>query len=130
MSWEGILALVASGVTLVGLLLSYLGSSRANKTNEKKQASESQLAALTQNLELTRYIDQRVEEKVAPIREQLARQQTIYTTMKNTVGKVWQRIAAQWPAGHPVPELDPADIEGIEDTIPTQWLPGGAPKRA
>lgn len=126
-----IVAIVSAGVTLVGVVLVYVNSRRANKTNEKKASSETHNATFALSFEMMQYIDKRVEEKVAPIRDKLEKQERRETTRTNAFMNLLRSIAAQWPREHPGPVLDPADIEAIEDTIPPHWLPeGGTPKRS
>jgi predicted RNase H-like nuclease (RuvC/YqgF family) len=44
-----------------------------------------------------------------------------YTRKMSAVARILRAIADQWPSAHG-PNLDPRDIEEIEDTIPVQWI--------
>jgi hypothetical protein len=124
-------ALATAGVSLLAAVLVYVNSRRANRTNEKKAAAEDHNATFALSFDMMKYIDQRVEEKVAPIRQRLEEQEARDRTRTNAFVRVLRAISFQWPREHPGPVLDPVDIESIEDTIPPHWLrEGGTPKQS
>ena len=81
-------------------------------------------------------LDERIDERVGAELERVYKRLTVVeetsTRKMSAVARVLRAIANQWPDPHG-PNLDPADIADIEDTIPPTWLrrprnnPGGTP---
>lgn len=116
--------LLSSGVTLVGLILVFITNRRANRVNEKKLATEEKSSVFEQADELNRYIDERVERAVAPLRQKLAEFEHRDRTRTNAFIRVLRSLFVQWPKDHPRPFLHRSDVADIEETIPPEWLPG------
>jgi hypothetical protein len=124
--------LISSGVTVAGLLLLFVTNRRANRTNEKKLAVDERTSVFEQADDLNRYIDERIEKAVAPLRQKLAEFEHRDRTRTNAFIRVLRTLFVQWPKEHPAPRLHPADIADIEETIPPEWLPAAeeeAPER-
>lgn len=79
------------------------------------QQIDQRLAA--DNRELATKVDL-LEKKV----EQLERRETL---KMGAVARIFRAIARQWPGAEGGPDLDPGDIELIEDTIPPHWIRRG-----
>lgn len=75
-------------------------------------------------LQLDKEIDDRIarELKSAWTRiDALEQEQKTHTAQMSAVARILRAIARQWPDEHG-PDLDPADITLIEDTIPASWM--------
>ena len=130
MNWDTGLALVAAGVTLFIGVLTWLNHRRANRTTEAKVEAETQHSLFADQMALTEYIDARVEKVVKPVRDALDEERTIRRRRDGAFGRILRAIAKQWSGAEGGPDLDPADIAEVEETIPAQWIRGGgAPKR-
>jgi hypothetical protein len=116
--------LISSAVTLLGLLLVFFTNKRANRVNEKKLATEERSSVFEQADDLNRYIDDRIERAVAPLREKLAAFERRDRTRTEAFVRVLRSLFVQWPKDHPRPFLHRTDVQDIEETIPPEWLPG------
>ena len=123
--------LISSGVTLAGLLLVFFTNRRANRVNEKKLAVDEKSSVFEQADDLNRYIDERVERAVAPLRQKLAEFEVRDRTRTQAFVRVMRTLFLQWPKDYPPPRLYRTDIKDIEETIPHEWLPGayGVPEQ-
>lgn len=126
---SGDLALIGVAVTLILGILAFMTNRRANRTNEKKVEAEQRQGDLGVNLELNKYIDERVERLVAAriggLQKQIADADERDRSRTSAFIRILRAIAAQWPPGDSGPNLDPADIRAVEDTIPRQWIRKG-----
>lgn len=116
--------LISSGVTLAGLILVFVTNRRANRVNEKKLAVDEKASVFEQADDLNRYIDERVERAVAPLRQKIAEFEVRDRTRTQAFVRVMRTLFVQWPKDAPPPRLHRADIAEIEETIPHEWLPG------
>lgn len=86
MEW---LAIVSPVLVFAGLIISLLVSSRQKKGEQRQAASQQVDNAIAARFddasELSKYIDQRVEAKVAPIREELEKVKTESHQMHDAV---------------------------------------------
>lgn len=115
-----------------GLLLgvwSLVRGLRSDKTTEEKVEAENAHTLFADNLELTKYIDERASLQVTPVRAELAEERELRRRRDSAFGRLLRAIAAQWQGDAGGPDLDPADIAVVEDTIPAAWMRGGGPKR-
>ena len=106
MSEPVIIALITAAGLVVGALLTFLGT-RANSRSA---------------------IDKRIDERVtAELSTAWARIDALEAKQKThghqmgAVGRILWAIADQWPNEHP-PNLNPADIALIEESIPAHWI--------
>ena len=59
--------------------------------------------------------------KLSAIEQQLSDVRKADTRKMQAVARILRALFDQWP-GHDTPNLDPADIAEIEDTIPPAWV--------
>jgi hypothetical protein len=104
--------------------LVFFTNKRANRVNEKKLATEERSSVFEQADDLNRYIDDRIERAVAPLREKLAAFERRDRTRTEAFVRVLRSLFVQWPKDHPRPFLHRTDVQDIEETIPPEWLPG------
>ncbi len=131
------LALLALLVSVVLGILTWLNHRRANKTTAAKVAAEVQQAAvdvqhtvLDDYLKLDQHVAEIVDEKLKPLRAELDATKERMSRRDSAFGRLLRAIAAQWRGAEGGPDLDPADIAEVEDTIPAAWIRGtGGPKR-
>lgn len=113
----------------------YFTERRKARIEQQKVVADSDsaraAAALAQfgvNIELSKYIDDRVEARVKDtldeVRNELGALRDSERVRTIAMSRILRAIANQWPAGHPGPLLDPADIAAVEDTIPERFLKG------
>lgn len=119
-----IAAILSAVVTLIVGFLVFLQSRRATRVNEKKLAVDEKSSVFEQADDLNRYIDERVERAVAPLRQKLAEFEVRDRTRTQAFVRVMRTLFLQWPKDAPPPRLYRADIADIEETIPHEWLPG------
>lgn len=113
---EIIIAIIgALGIAASGLFL-FLGTRGRTRTDAKSA--------------LDARIDARVEHQLAAawteidgLKTQVENQEQREKVRTGAFGRILRAIAAQWPDTHG-PNLDPADIAEIEDTIPSAWIRG------
>jgi hypothetical protein len=128
---------IERGLTAVGFLLTFalgwLGYRRATRNDrmaQRRAAVEESSAQFKDNLELNRYIDARVEERLADLRQEMSQLRQNERIRTGAFISILHTIARQWPDDHPLPVLDPTDIKAVEDTIPAQWLAKPRRRRA
>ena len=118
------------GVSLLVGLFAFIRALRAQRTEDKKVDVELLQAEFGANLDLNRYIDIRVKEQVAerigPLNERLAQAEA----KAGALSRIVRGLARQWPADWPGPDLNPADIAIVEETIPAHWIRKPYPERA
>jgi hypothetical protein len=73
-------------------------------------------------LKLNEYIDNRIETQLKEAYERITVLEGAEKARSGAITRILRAIANQWPVTIPGPLLDPADIEAIEETIPTQWI--------
>lgn len=121
MSAAEILGWAALGASVVGPFLVFAASRRSNATNARKAESDVQNASFTANLELTRYIDERVKEQVAERMKPLEAELTQNRTVLGAVRRLLRAMVAQWPENQPGPILDIHDLVIAEEAVPPEW---------
>lgn len=102
-----LVGIVGAVVTLIGVIATYLATKGRTQTDMKTA--------------LDKRIDERVKGELERVYGRLDEVETLYTRKMSAVARILRAIAAQWPDTHG-PNLDPRDIEEIEDTIPVQWI--------
>lgn len=107
MSGEVIVALVGAGALVLAGLITLLGTKGKTQADAKTALDER--------------IDERVSAELSRVYARLDVVETTSTRKMSAVARVLRSIANQWPDPHG-PNLDPADIDEIEDTIPPTWL--------
>lgn len=104
---EWIIPLMSGLFLLGGAFLAFLG------TRGKTQAdSKSALDAR---------IDARVKSELDRVYTRLDDVENAAVRRTSAFARILRSVAAQWPNAHG-PDLDPADIREIEDTIPPAWI--------
>ena len=122
MTGAEMLGWAALAAACVGPFLVFAASRRANATNARKAESEVQQASFTANLELTRYIDERVKEQVAERMKPLEAELTQNRTLLGAVRRLLRAVVAQWPENYPGPVLDMHDVAIAEESVPPDWV--------
>lgn len=107
MSPEVTISIIGGFTLLLGGLITLLGTKGKTRTDAKTALDER--------------IDERVSAELARVYERLDVVETTSTRKMSAVARILRSIADQWPDPHG-PNLDPADIADIEDTIPRTWL--------
>jgi hypothetical protein len=102
-----LVGIVGAAVTLIGIVATYLATKGRTQTDAKA--------------ELDKRIDARVSTELGRVYGRLDEWEDKYTRKMSAVARILRAIADQWPSAHG-PNLDPRDIEEIEDTIPVQWI--------
>lgn len=116
--WTTIIS-VLGAITAVGSVAAVFYKSRG----EAKSAASNAKAALDAR------IDARVKEQLTDAWGQIDKLKQGFETLEKretrrtgAITRILRAIAAQWPASVPGPDLDPADIQEIEETIPSAWI--------
>lgn len=124
-------ALISLCGTAATLTVLFIKNRWDNRVNEKKLATEEKSSVFEQADELNRYIDERIEKAVAPLRQKLKDFEDRDRTRTQAFVRVMRTLFLQWPKDYPPPRLYRADIRDIEETIPHEWLPGadGVPEQ-
>lgn len=118
MSGELVVSIVGAIALVLGGLITLQGARGKTRADAKTALDER--------------IDERVSAELARVYQRLDVVERTSTKKMSAVARVLRSIAKQWPDPHG-PNLDPADIADIEDTIPPTWLrrprstPGGTP---
>lgn len=93
-----------------------------------KSRKENAVATLNAKTNLDTLIDARVTkqlqiswEKIDELSEKVDTLETRENQRTNAITRIFRAIAKQWP-GPDGPDLDPADIAILEDTIPSAWI--------
>lgn len=133
----GLLITAVSGV-LLGIW-SIVRGMRSDKTNEVKVAAEVQHSVVDDYLKLDQRVAEIVDEKVAnalePMKKQLAASeerasQVEAREQKRTwaIAEAFRSLFEQWNQPDP-PRFPRPVVEALENTMPPDWVRGGAPKR-
>lgn len=93
-----------------------------------KSRGENQTSAMNAKTALDARIDERVEaqlkeawERIDELDKKLGTLMTREARRSGAITRILRAIAKQWP-GTEGPDLDPADIAEIEETIPAAWI--------
>ena len=121
--------IIGASVALLVALFGFIRALRSQRTEDKKADVELLQADFGANLELNRYIDQRVKEQVAdrmgPVNQRLEHAES----KAGALSRIVRALARQWP-GPGEPDLNPDDIAIVEESIPQHWIRrGGDPER-
>lgn len=101
-------------VTLLSILLTYLATKGKTQSDAKTALDARIDARVTVQLEGAWAEIDTLKTNVENLK-QLDRKKT------GAITRILKAIAAQWPNPHG-PDLDPADIAEIEETIPPSWI--------
>lgn len=109
MTPEGWLSLLGGGglFGLIAALLVFLATRGKTRTDAKSA--------------LDARIDARVQSELSRVYSRLDEVEEAAVKRTSAFARILRSIAHQWPNEHG-PDLDPADISLIEDTIPPTWL--------
>ncbi|UOE45462.1 hypothetical protein [Agromyces larvae] len=118
MNAELLLTLLATLVTLTIGVGTWLNHRRANETTAAKVEAEIGHSVVEDYLLLDRRVSELVEQKLGPLREEVAQLRHREAQWSRILRRVW----AQWPKEHPAPELEPDELQAIESTLPPGWL--------
>lgn len=105
---EIVIAIIGGVFLVAAALVTYLGT--RGKTNADAKAT------------LDKRIDDRVQGELSRVYKRLDEVEDAAVRRASAFARILRAIANQWigdPAG---PNLDPADISEVEDTIPPQWI--------
>ncbi|QJU52917.1 hypothetical protein SCB71_06240 [Herbiconiux sp. KACC 21604] len=108
MTPEQVLTLAGVVVSLVAVLATFLGTRGKTKTDAKTA--------------LDARIDARVKAELDRVYARLDEFEERDKKRTSAFTRILRAIAAQWTGDSRGPNLDPADIAEIEDTIPPQWI--------
>lgn len=109
-----LVGVVGAVVTLIGIIATYLAT-RGKSQSDAKTALDARIDARVEQQLATAWQEiDGLKKKVTALEQQEARKMS-------AVARILRTIAAQWPDSHG-PDLDPADIAEIEDTIPPAWI--------
>ena len=94
-----------------------------------KSRSDTKQASANAKTALDARIDARVEEQlksawaeIDSVKADFKALETRETRRTGAITRILRAIAQQWPSGAHGPDLDPADIAEIEETIPPAWI--------
>ncbi len=123
--WVPILAAaIAAMLALIGTIIATVAAIlklRFDKAVLARQV-EAQNKDLSQQLD--KQIDERIERQLRDAWNEidaLKEEQKTHTAQMSAVARILRAIARQWPDEHG-PDLDPADLILIEDTVPASWM--------
>ena len=108
MSGELSVGIVTGLFGLAAVLVTYLGT-RGKTQADAKTALDAR-------------IDARVKSELERVYERLDEVERAAVRRASAFARILRSIARQWPGDPHGPNLDPADIAEVEDTIPPQWL--------
>lgn len=108
MTPEQILTLAGVVVSVIAILATFLGT-RGKTRADAKTALDAR-------------IDQRVKAELERVYARLDEFENRDVRRTSAFTRILRAIAAQWTGDATGPNLDPADIAEIEDTIPPQWI--------
>jgi Flp pilus assembly protein TadB len=115
--WGVVIGVLAATGTILGVFATFYKS-----RSEAKQASANAKTALDAR------IDARVETQLSDAWARIDEIDTAFKALEKretrrtgAITRILKAIAAQWPGSHG-PDLDPADIAEIEETIPPTWI--------
>ncbi|WP_378144825.1 hypothetical protein ACFJGV_15210 [Cnuibacter sp. UC19_7] len=100
--------LAIAGFTFAGVLVTYAGTRGTTRANAKTA--------------LDARIDARVKAELDRVYTRLDEFENRDVRRTSAFTRILRAIAAQWTGDSRGPDLDPADIAEIEDTIPPQWI--------
>jgi hypothetical protein len=105
---EILIVLVPAAALVLGGLITYIGTRGKTKTDAKTA--------------LDARIDGRVKAELERVYARLDEFENRDVRRTTAFARILRAIAAQWTGDSRGPNLDPADIAEIEDTIPPQWI--------
>lgn len=111
MSQELTIAIVSGMFLVLAGLVAYIGTRGKTKTDAKTA--------------LDARIDGRVKAELERVYARLDEFENRDVRRTSAFTRILRAIAAQWTGDSTGPNLDPADIAEIEDTIPPQWIRRG-----
>lgn len=101
--------------SLIGAVLLFLGT-RGKTQADRKTA-------------LDTLIDKRVQSELERVYKRIDQVEEAHTRKMSAVARILRAIASQWPDVHG-PDLDPADLAEVEETIPPAWMRRRPPKES
>jgi hypothetical protein len=111
MTPEQVLALIGVSGTVTASLIVYLGTRGKTRSDAKSS--------------LDARIDARVKSELDRVYTRLDEVENAAVRRASAFARILRQIADQWVGDSHGPDLDPADIREIEDTIPPQWIRRG-----
>lgn len=108
MNQELWIAVVGAGALVLGGLVTYVGT-RGKTKADAKSALDSR-------------IDARVQKELERVYARLDEVEKAAVKRASAFARILRAIADQWQGDPHGPNLDPADIAEVEDTIPPQWI--------
>ena len=104
-------ALVGVGGTSIAAALLYLGTRGKTKADAREA--------------LDARIDARLDGELKRVYARLDQVEDAAVRRAGAFARILRAIASQWTGDSAGPNLDPADIAEVEDTIPPQWIRRG-----
>lgn len=111
---QHVVTIVVAVIGLLGIVVTFLGTRGKTRTDAKTA--------------LDARIDARVKVELDRVYARLDAVEKLAVRRSAAFARILRAIAAQWQDSHG-PNLDPADIAEVEDTIPPQWLRKPYPSR-
>jgi hypothetical protein len=113
-----IIVTVLSALAALGSIIALIVKSRGENKSVKNTLDARIDARVAAQLEAAWTRIDELDQKVASLEKR-------ETNRSGAITRILRAIAKQWPANLPGPDLDPADIAEIEETIPQQWIRKG-----
>lgn len=108
MTTELWIAVIGGVVALAGGITAFVGTRGKTKTDAKTALDER--------------IDARMKTELERVYARLDEVENSAVKRASAFARILRAIAAQWQGDPYGPNLDPADIREVEDTIPPQWI--------
>ncbi|WP_066038646.1 hypothetical protein [Herbiconiux solani] len=108
MTPEIVIAFVGAAALVLGGLVTYFGTRGKTKADAKSA--------------LDTRIDARVKTELERVYTRLDEVENAAVKRASAFARILRAIADQWQGDPRGPNLDPADIREVEDTIPPQWI--------
>lgn len=108
MTNEIVIAVVTAVGTILAALAVYFGTRGKTRSDAKTS--------------LDARIDARVKLELDRLYERLDEVENAAVKRASAFARILRAIAAQWQGDPRGPDLDPADIREVEDTIPPAWI--------
>lgn len=111
MTPEQSLALIGVSGTVIASFILFIGTRGKTRSDAKTS--------------LDARIDARVKSELERVYTRLDEVENAAVRRASAFARILRQIADQWTGDSHGPDLDPADISEIEDTIPPQWIRRG-----
>ena len=117
-----IIGALVSLASVVTLAIKSRGENETAKTNSKTALDKRIDDRVEQQLESSWHRLDEVETQFSDLQKEFQALEARENRRTGAITRILKAIAKQWPAGVEGPNLDPADIAEIEETIPVSWI--------